>query len=450
MDWQQYFPTYKFNNKENRDIALEEYKFCCKTLESEEKLFDSFLRYITLVCSGIVSLLAFLKLDFIKFNIEKDLVFIVGFIFFLSSIFFIITTLNFATKQKNIVFAKRKIIILRRMLGMNYGSQEFLFKKGMLEGANMPFSIKLRYSYLYFIIPCLYASMSFFMLHWIGVNLCYSVLVFLTLYTILNVIYIFSILDINETKKFVVLKAIAFILDIKLVDNFEHVLYRAKLAQFEFHRLKIDLKYIKDILIAIEDKNFRSHKGIDIKAISRAMLSQLKKIPLIKHIKYINKFPYSGGSTITQQLFRTLFIENIADKKIRRKIVEILFSRFWLNEILKKDEQLEIYLAAVRFDKNIFGAIKAYNYFFDNNKINFNKAKSFILIERVSVTSGCLLPKVIDLIDNLLKNNILTKEDCEQILCLYKQNVEKGKIQKCYKNIDNMERLNVWFDSLND
>ncbi|WP_275591986.1 transglycosylase domain-containing protein [Campylobacter sp. RM12651] len=277
MDWQQYFPTYKFNNKENRDIALEEYKFCCKTLESEEKLFDSFLRYITLVCSGIVSLLAFLKLDFIKFNIEKDLVFIVGFIFFLSSIFFIITTLNFATKQKNIVFAKRKIIILRRMLGMNYGSQEFLFKKGMLEGANMPFSIKLRYSYLYFIIPCLYASMSFFMLHWIGVNLCYSVLVFLTLYTILNVIYIFSILDINETKKFVVLKAIAFILDIKLVDNFEHVLYRAKLAQFEFHRLKIDLKYIKDILIAIEDKNFRSHKGIDIKAISRAMLSQLKK-----------------------------------------------------------------------------------------------------------------------------------------------------------------------------
>ncbi|WP_275591987.1 transglycosylase domain-containing protein [Campylobacter sp. RM12651] len=171
---------------------------------------------------------------------------------------------------------------------------------------------------------------------------------------------------------------------------------------------------------------------------------------MIKHIKYINKFPYSGGSTITQQLFRTLFIENIADKKIRRKIVEILFSRFWLNEILKKDEQLEIYLAAVRFDKNIFGAIKAYNYFFDNNKINFNKAKSFILIERVSVTSGCLLPKVIDLIDNLLKNNILTKEDCEQILCLYKQNVEKGKIQKCYKNIDNMERLNVWFDSLND
>ena len=37
MSWQQYFPTYQFDEQYNRDIALEEYKFCCKLLESEER-----------------------------------------------------------------------------------------------------------------------------------------------------------------------------------------------------------------------------------------------------------------------------------------------------------------------------------------------------------------------------------------------------------------------------
>ena len=70
-------------------------------------------------------------------------------------LFFTFMTKNFAERQKSIVFAKRKIIILRRMLGIDYGTQEFLFKKGMLEGANMPFNIKLKVNYLYFIIPIL-------------------------------------------------------------------------------------------------------------------------------------------------------------------------------------------------------------------------------------------------------------------------------------------------------
>ena len=46
MSWQQYFPTYRFDEKQNRDIALEEYKFCCKLLENEEKIFDNLIKYM--------------------------------------------------------------------------------------------------------------------------------------------------------------------------------------------------------------------------------------------------------------------------------------------------------------------------------------------------------------------------------------------------------------------
>lgn len=44
-DWQQYFPTYHFDESKNRDIALEEYKACCKILESEERIFDNLKSY---------------------------------------------------------------------------------------------------------------------------------------------------------------------------------------------------------------------------------------------------------------------------------------------------------------------------------------------------------------------------------------------------------------------
>ncbi|MCV3433843.1 hypothetical protein L8W40_02055 [Campylobacter sp. IFREMER_LSEM_CL1846] len=58
MDWQQYFPTYHFNEDKNRDIALEEYKFCCKILESEERIFDNLIKYMLAFGAVIVSLLS--------------------------------------------------------------------------------------------------------------------------------------------------------------------------------------------------------------------------------------------------------------------------------------------------------------------------------------------------------------------------------------------------------
>lgn len=202
MDWQQYFPTYHFDENKNRDIALEEYKFCCKVVGSEERIFDNLIKYILVFGTILISLLTGMSenLENIFVNIAEteNPKYIWYFVGILVILFFVFMTKNFANRQKSIIFAKRKIIILRGMLGIDYGTQEFLFKKGMLEGASMPFSIKLSFHYLYWIIPIL----CFIALFIIGIFLknplfyilIFSLLVFIGLISL----YIYWILDLNE------------------------------------------------------------------------------------------------------------------------------------------------------------------------------------------------------------------------------------------------------------
>lgn len=321
MDWQQYFPTYHFDENKNRDIALEEYKFCCKVVENEERIFDNLIKYILAFGTILISILTGTNKaseEIFSKIIEnpKNMWYAVAILIFL---LFVFMTKNFAERQKSIVFAKRKIIVLRGMLGIDYGTQEFLFKKGMLEGAKMPFSIKLNFHYLYWIISVLCFVALFIIIILSKLSLAYALTISSLAFIILNYFYINWILDLNETFSLVALKICFSMLGIKFVDNFEHILYRARLSTYESKRKKINLNNLKKILVAIEDRNFYQHKGTDWKATGRALLSIGRKIPFVNKLSYIQKIPFSGGSTITQQLFRTLFIENMDKKNIAKK-----------------------------------------------------------------------------------------------------------------------------------
>ena len=450
MDWKQYFPTYHFDEKKNRDIALEEYKFCCKIVESEERIFDSLIKYILVFGTILISLLTGTNevLEKVFFKITENPKNMWYFLAILIILLFIFMTKNFAERQKTIIFAKRKIVMLRRMLGIDYGTQEFLFKKGMLEGASMPFSIKLNFHYLYWIIPIL----CFITLFIIGIFIENS-LIFIFAYSAfislaLVLLYVHWILDLNENLSLVILRKIFTIFGIKFVDNFEHILYRAKLAFYESKRLEINLDTLKETLIRIEDKRFYEHKGVDWIAIGRALVAQCRKIPIISKIPSIKNQAFSGGSTITQQLFRTLFIENI-DKTIkRRKIAEICLGRLWFNSFLTKEKQLEIYLNAVRFDKKIFGAMEAMKYFYGRIIKEPSKAQCFFLIERISVVSGTMLPKAIDIIARLEKEDFLNKNDTREIIAIYEQAYEQGKIEICFKGENILEKLRKKYKNL--
>ena len=113
--------------------------------------------------------------------------------------------------------------------------------------------------------------------------------------------------------------------------------------------------HLKKALIAIEDKDFYSHKGIDFKGITRAVKANIEAGGKIQQ----------GGSTITQQLVRKLFLEKEENTKARfmRKIKEIIIA-LRLEKNYSKDEILTFYLNEMFFGSNSYGVEAAsQNYF---------------------------------------------------------------------------------------
>lgn len=86
----------------------------------------------------------------------------------------------------------------------------------------------------------------------------------------------------------------------------------------------------KDAVISVEDHRFYKHKGIDIIAIGRATLNDIKAMDFVE-----------GGSTITQQLSKNIYFTQ--EKTITRKIAE-MFMTFEIEKHYEKDEILELYL----------------------------------------------------------------------------------------------------------
>ncbi|WP_181700594.1 transglycosylase domain-containing protein [Chthonobacter albigriseus] len=100
-------------------------------------------------------------------------------------------------------------------------------------------------------------------------------------------------------------------------------------------------KYLPQAVIAIEDRRFRSHLGIDPIGLARAVFVNLSSGNLVQ-----------GGSTLTQQLAKNLFLE--PDRTLERKLQEVVLA-FWLEQKFSKDEILEMYLNRVYLGAGAYG-----------------------------------------------------------------------------------------------
>lgn len=87
--------------------------------------------------------------------------------------------------------------------------------------------------------------------------------------------------------------------------------------------------YLKAV-VSVEDHRFYEHNGIDIIAIGRAIVNDIKEMSFVQ-----------GGSTITQQIAKNIYFTQ--EKKFTRKIAEV-FMAFDLEKNYEKDEILELYL----------------------------------------------------------------------------------------------------------
>lgn len=125
-------------------------------------------------------------------------------------------------------------------------------------------------------------------------------------------------------------------------------------------------KYLIEALIATEDRSFFSHYGFDLKGILRAFL-----------VNYRAGTIKQGGSTITQQLARILFLNN--EKTYHRKINEILLA-YKLEQAFSKEEILTLYLNHVYFGSGNYGINDAAKFYFNKNVSDLNLNESAILV----------------------------------------------------------------------
>lgn len=122
----------------------------------------------------------------------------------------------------------------------------------------------------------------------------------------------------------------------------------------EQYRVKVPLSQIplslQNAIIAVEDERFYNHHGIDMRAIVRALIAN-----------YTHKRIVQGGSTLTQQLVKNLYITR--EKTLSRKLKEALLALQIEQEWSKKDI-LERYLNVVYFGQGVYGVATAAQEFF--------------------------------------------------------------------------------------
>ena len=104
----------------------------------------------------------------------------------------------------------------------------------------------------------------------------------------------------------------------------------------------IDLPpYLPKAFIAIEDRRFYSHYGIDPLGMARALVRDI-----------VGRGAVEGGSTLTQQLAKNLFLTQ--ERTLSRKIQEAILA-LWLERRYSKDQILELYLNRVYFGSGAYG-----------------------------------------------------------------------------------------------
>ena len=137
---------------------------------------------------------------------------------------------------------------------------------------------------------------------------------------------------------------------------------KEKRIYIEYHYIP---KLIINAFIAVEDKNFFSHQGVDFSSILRAFLQNILRIGAKKRL--------IGGSTITQQVVKGFFLTN--ERSVIRKCKEVILS-YKISRSFSKEKILEIYLNQIYLGCHSYGIyVAAHNYFGKNlEQINIEEA----------------------------------------------------------------------------
>ncbi len=163
-------------------------------------------------------------------------------------------------------------------------------------------------------------------------------------------------------------------------------------------------------VISVEDHRFYDHGGIDIIAIGRAAINDIKAMSFVE-----------GGSTITQQLSKNIYFTQ--EKKIERKIAEV-FMAFEIEKRYEKDFILELYLNTSYFGDGYYTVKEASQGYFGKEPKDMTDSECILLAGIPNAPSAYSPTKNPELakqrqkqvINKMIKYKYLTQEEADKIL----------------------------------
>ncbi|GGI42240.1 glycosyltransferase [Mammaliicoccus stepanovicii] len=176
--------------------------------------------------------------------------------------------------------------------------------------------------------------------------------------------------------------------------------------------------YTKNAFVAVEDKRFYNHDGVDLRGVSRALAVSLKNGELTQ-----------GGSTITQQVVKNYFYTNEA--QMTRKIKEMFVAKR-VEDKYSKNDILSYYVNNIYFGENNYTIEEAANYYFGAtvNKNNPN-------LPEVTVLQSAILASVVNAPSNFDINNI-----SDSYMTRIKSTLEKMKQQHFISEAEYTQAIN--------
>lgn len=149
------------------------------------------------------------------------------------------------------------------------------------------------------------------------------------------------------------------------------------------HGYRVQLKelpsYVPRAFLAAEDRRFYQHGAADLKGMARALRVNMQAGVVLQ-----------GGSTITQQVAKNLFLT--PDRTIKRKVQEILLA-YRLEDRFTKDEVLELYLNRVYFGSGAYGLDAASQIYFGKSARNLTLSEAGLLAALLRAPSKLALTR---------------------------------------------------------
>ncbi len=216
-----------------------------------------------------------------------------------------------------------------------------------------------------------------------------------------------------KKKIFIILIIVIILLSFKEEINFNNriIIYDSDNNELAYsinnkYSNKIDINKINtrqiSYILEIEDRNFYDHKGVNFKSTFRAIFNNI----------FNNKI--EGGSTITQQMIKNIYLNNT--KSIKRKANEMILA-YNIEKIMTKDEILSEYLSSIYFGNNIYGLNNASIYYFNKeyNDLSDDELISFIALwNSPSIYSENInkwISKKNQILEKLYNNNLITLDN---------------------------------------